>query len=193
MKFYLYKNKQKILIYFLIFFCISIHFIYINCSSIYGHKSYSTLTDLFTAAAQDTVITFDRPGGLGFLPSYRIAIYGDGTVIYEGRDNVRIKKRIISKIDKRKMEKILIEFEEADFFNYVNGDSLYKNCNVTSSSATSVILSLKINGKFNYIEHNLNRFKLVSGEIFEVPEELQRLEILENSIDEILEIDKLIK
>ncbi len=155
-------------------------FLLIGCS--FGIKSYKEMGDLFTANEQDVVITLERTVCLGPCPSYRLAVYGDGTVIYEGREYVKKRKRIISKISKEKVAELIQAFEKIDHLNYPNGKELYKNCEVYATDNPTVITSLRINDRYKRIEYYHGYYRL-DGEELTLPSELKVLRDLEDKID----------
>ncbi|UCH71681.1 MAG: hypothetical protein JSW62_04595 [Thermoplasmatales archaeon] len=55
--------------------------------------------------------------GAGISPEYKLTVYGDGRVIYEGIENVQEKGIIESSIDDNAVLSILNEFKESGFFS----------------------------------------------------------------------------
>ncbi len=117
------------------------------------YKSYSKKYDAFYAAYQDTVVTLERTMCYGPCPSYRLLVYGDGTVIYEGRIYVKKKKRIISHIPANDVKKIVDKFMEHDFFSLKSRYKDENSCAVWATDNSTVIISLKTNNKSDVIEH----------------------------------------
>ena len=131
-----------------------------------------------TSGEQDeVVITLERTACFGFCPVYTLTVQGDGTVVYEGIDFVRVKGRAEITITKEKVEQLVSEFKEVDYFSL---NDKYNERTITD--APSVITSITIDGKTKTIEH-------YHGD-FNAPEQLIELE---NRIDEIINSKQWIK
>lgn len=131
-----------------------------------------------TSGEQDeVVITLERTACFGFCPVYTLTLQGDGTVVYEGKDFVRVKGRAEITITKEKVEQLVSEFKEVDYFSL---NDKYNERTITD--APSVITSITIDGKTKTIEH-------YHGD-FNAPEQLTELE---NRIDEIINSKQWIK
>ena len=131
-----------------------------------------------TSGEQDeVVITLERTACFGFCPVYTLTVQGDGTVVYEGKDFVRVKGRAEITITKEKVEQLVSEFKEVDYFSL---NDKYNERTITD--APSVITSITIDGKTKTIEH-------YHGD-FNAPEQLTELE---NRIDEIINSKQWIK
>lgn len=76
--------------------------------------------------------------GAGVSPDYTIEIRGDGSLIYEGRDNVKTVGRVDESISEGKFMALLSEFKTSDFFsfkdNYVITDTVGKPYTIVSIS-----------------------------------------------------------
>ena len=125
----------------------------------------------------EVVITLERTACFGFCPVYTLTVQGDGTVVYEGIDFVRVKGRAEITITKEKVEQLVSEFKEVDYFSL---NDKYNERTITD--APSVITSITIDGKTKTIEH-------YHGD-FNAPEQLIELE---NRIDEIINSKQWIK
>jgi predicted secreted protein/(2Fe-2S) ferredoxin len=112
---------------------------------------YTETRDVEIAAStnlDDVVITLERTHCLGTCPVYTLAIYGDGTVVYEGKDFVAIEGRQETTIGGEKIEQLLAEFERTD---YLSLSDSYTECIITClPSATT---SLTIDGETKTIAH----------------------------------------
>jgi hypothetical protein len=62
-------------------------------------------------------ITLNRSGCYGSCPAYAVEIHGDGTVLYDGKANVRTKGRRVTKISHEYLEKLVDFFRKADYFS----------------------------------------------------------------------------
>jgi uncharacterized protein DUF6438 len=70
-------------------------------------------------------VTLNRSGCYGRCPAYEVEIHGDGTVLYDGKANVKTKGRKVAKISHASLVKLVDVFREADYFSlaerYVSG------------------------------------------------------------------------
>ena len=119
---------------------------------------------------KEVVITLERTACHGVCPVYEVTIYGDGTVIYEGKEFVKTEGRKEITIGEEKIRQLVSEFEKIDYFSL--NDSYVE---ITITDAPYAITSITINGKTKTIEH-------YHGD-FGAPEKLKELE---NRIDEII-------
>ena len=96
----------------------------------------------------DVVITLERTPCFGTCPVYSLTIHGDGTVVYEGKDFVEVKGTAETTMSQGKVDKLLSEFDKADYFSLKDG---YTERTITD--APTVITSITIDGKSKTIEH----------------------------------------
>lgn len=91
-------------------------------------------------------ITIEREGCRGFCPAYKMVIYGDGLVEYEGKRNVDNIGQFQKKISKSKVQEILKAFQEA---NYMGLQDEYDDPSVADVPAvfTSIKFIDKTDGK----------------------------------------------
>jgi hypothetical protein len=101
---------------------------------------------------------------------YKLTVYGNGTVIYNGEEFVTTKGQVEATISQEKIEQIVSEFETIDYFSLND-----KYLEHTITDAPSVITSITINGKTKTVEH-------YHGD-FNAPKKLSELE---DKIDEII-------
>lgn len=125
----------------------------------------------------DLVITLERTPCFGACPVYSLAIRGDGTVNYEGKDFVKVKGTARTTISMDQVYKLVHEFEKADYFSLK--DSYTER---TATDMPSVITSITTGGRTKKIEH-------YHGD-FSAPEKLTELEYM---IDQIVNADQWIK
>ncbi len=116
----------------------------------------------------DVIITLERTPCFGTCPVYTLTIYGDGTVIYEGKDFVTTRGKAEATISQDKIEQLVAEFQKVDYFS-LNDNYVEK----TITDAETVITSITIDGKTKIIEHYRGDFS--------APKELKELE---DKIDE---------
>jgi hypothetical protein len=59
-----------------------------------------------------------RHGCLGPCPQYSVTVYGNGRVVYEGREAVRVKGRATAKIPEKALKDLLQKVNEMNFFGF---------------------------------------------------------------------------
>lgn len=62
-------------------------------------------------------ITLNRSGCYGKCPTYEVDIHGDGTVLYDGKANVRTKGKRVAKISHASLMELVDVFRKADYFS----------------------------------------------------------------------------
>lgn len=112
------------------------------------------------------VITIERESCRGFCPAYKMTIYGDGTVDYEGKRNVQDIGNFQKKISKSKVQELLKAFQEA---NYMNLENEYDDPSV--ADAVAVFTSIKFIDKTDGKEKTKSIKNRVKG-----PEALNKLQ-----------------
>lgn len=65
-------------------------------------------------------ITLSRGACRGRCPTYEIEIHGDGTVLFEGKENVATKGKQTAKITHASLVKLVEVFRKADYFSLAN-------------------------------------------------------------------------
>jgi hypothetical protein len=122
----------------------------------------------------DYIIIKMKKGGAGIGPDYSLTIHGNGKVIYDGVENVKIKGMVESSISNDKFISLLSKFKESGFFNLSNnyiGDLIGRPYTVLSISIPKDdgdIVTKSI--KYHHDDNN-------------IPKEVK---ILEDKIDEIV-------
>ena len=113
-------------------------------------------TDTFTLDVDNTasnieesevMITLERTVCFGTCPIYRVTIYGDGRVEYEGTDYVEVKGTQSSNIGADGVSQLVEAFVEAGYFEW---NDAYNNRNVTDMP--TVITSITLEGQTKRIE-----------------------------------------
>jgi hypothetical protein len=66
---------------------------------------------------RDVVITMERTVCYGACPAYRLTIYGNGRIVYEGKKNVKVEGTRTGHISKRQVRELVAEFERIKFFD----------------------------------------------------------------------------
>ena len=124
----------------------------------------------------DTVITLQR-GNCEVMecPIYRVVIFADGDVIWQGRGRVAKLGVVLSKIERDRIRALLQDFASIDYFHL---DNIYgfngSGCRSMAPYTPTVITSLSMGGLSKILSHH-------EGCVGEVSE---KLKALENSIDQ---------
>ncbi len=66
---------------------------------------------------QSVVISLERGPCFGSCPVYRVVMYGDGTVRYDGKDHVRLRGSQTAVIASENVKELAGEIERIGFFN----------------------------------------------------------------------------
>lgn len=97
---------------------------------------------------EDVVITLESTGCFGPCPIYKLTIYGDGKVVYEGKEYVNVAGKQTSQLSKDQVKELVDEFYRINYFSLKNNtyteDSFLLKCFL---DAGSVITSITIDGK----------------------------------------------
>ena len=100
------------------------------------------------------VITLERTPCFGSCPSYKVQIFADGRVVYQGKRFVRRKGKAQARITKDAVQELVREFNS---INYLNLDDEYNpgspSCPEGWTDHPSAITSLAWEGKKKTIRH----------------------------------------
>ncbi|MFZ5810170.1 MAG: DUF6438 domain-containing protein [Chloroflexota bacterium] len=122
-------------------------------------------------AYPDLLISMERNGCFGTCPSYKLTIYADGTVDYEGFSYVKIEGKRKSKIDADQIEELVALIKNVDFFSF---EEKYV---APASDLPSIRLSVTLDGQTKSVWH-YGSLSCESGlvRIDSAPQELCELE-----------------
>ncbi|MGI0019926.1 MAG: DUF6438 domain-containing protein [Nitrososphaera sp.] len=127
----------------------------------------------FRGDVENVVITLERTPCFGFCPSYHVAVYGNGTVVYEGRDFVEVKGEQRSEIPQQDVKELIDEFYAADFF------SLRDRYEAQITDLPSQTTSITIDG--------------TTKTVYRYGFEPERLAMLEDRLDKVAGTEKWVK
>ena len=131
------------------------------------------------------VITLERTICFGSCPIYKLTIFSDGRVLYEGERYVRKKGRAWGRISRKALNELIVGFTNIYYFNldneYVPGS---RGCPQVATDLPSAITSLAYNDRTKTIRH----YHGCGG-----PSALNLLSALERKIDETVNVGKWIK
>jgi hypothetical protein len=130
----------------------------------------------------DLLITMDKPQCQGFelCQIYKIAVKSDGSVLFEGLRNTKVKGKAKGKISEEKIKELIKEFEKANYFVLMDNYNI-DTCPASMTDGSNVNTSIQINGRKKAVNHYLGCLYGVND--FENP--LFKLTELENKIREI--------
>ena len=105
-------------------------------------------------AAAVPVITLERTACFGTCPIYKLEIFADGQVVYEGKDFVRRKGKVQGRMTKAAVQQLVREFNR---INYMSLDDEYisegPNCPEWWTDSPSAVTSINWKGRKKTIRH----------------------------------------
>ena len=123
------------------------------------------------------LVTMKRGNCFGGCPVYMVSIFGDGTVIYEGKDFVKVKGKRTHKISKNKVQRLIREFQRIHYFSLKDKYTEDEN-GLSFTDGRSTTTSIRLNGR--------------SKEVYNYYGAPKSLERLEKMIDNITGVSKFI-
>lgn len=131
------------------------------------------------------VITLERTACYGTCPVYKLTIYDDGTVEYEGLEFVKKTGKAQGQITKDALEDLIREFERIDYFKLDDNYGGHgKNCPELWTDHPTVVTSLNWKDKKKTVSH----YHGCRGTTV-----LEQLTKLENKIDQVVDTNRWIK
>ena len=116
--------------------------------------AFLLLTPLSESKPPSKVITLQRTVCYGPCPEYKLTIFSDGAIAYEGISSVKKEGAAKGRISLKKLQDLVREFDKINYFNlednYTPGN---KVCPESMTDMPSVITSLTRNGKTKTITH----------------------------------------
>jgi hypothetical protein len=127
-----------------------------GCQS--GKPKSTNSTHALDSAAQlvptDTVITLERTGGMSTCPVYKIMIFADGMVIYDGREYVKQVGIVRSTITQDQINQLIREFERISYFSLRDRyEDVPDGCPTSGSDSAWANTSIKVDGSYKAIRH----------------------------------------
>jgi Domain of unknown function (DUF6438) len=100
------------------------------------------------------VITLERTQCFGTCPMYKLTIFSDGTVSYEGIKYVKKVGKASGRITRAKLNGLIEQFKHIDYFNLPDSfEPGQKTCPQEWTDMPSAITSLTWHGKSKTIRH----------------------------------------
>lgn len=126
-------------------------------------KSTALLVSLFIGGSclaqekpipADTLITLERTICFGACPIYKLTVKADGTVTFEGRENVKVKGIAKGHLSGEDVRSLIAAFEAASYFALNDTYETQKDgCPEVWTDNPSAITSIRLNGKHKTISH----------------------------------------
>jgi hypothetical protein len=116
-------------------------------------KQAIQLNNLTENEVKDVVISLQRTGCYGSCAAYKLTIYGDGRLEYEGENNVKVKGKKEGHIDLADIKRIVSEFDKANYFSL---DQYTENhcasCTLCTDMPTT-FTEIRVKGTSHKVEH----------------------------------------
>ena len=154
--------NQKILILVALLIVVAISSLVLFSKSTQSSESPKSFT---STELNDAVITLERTACYGTCPVYKVTIYEDGKVLYNGEQFVENKGEHDFRISPAKVKDLINEFYEIDYF------SLHNEYTANITDLPTTITSIKIAGQAKRVSN-----------YYGAPEKLRELE---DMIDEV--------
>ena len=156
----------------------------LRMASLFGLLCFPATVAGQSSIPDDTLISLQRGNCEGGCPVYRVVIFANGDVIWQGRGRVAKPGVVLSRIERDRIRALIHDFESIDYFHLEN---IYgyrgSGCRSSAPDMPMVITSLSMDGLSKTLSHHDG----CAGEVSE------KLTALENSIDEAVSIDRWIK
>ena len=116
-------------------------------------------------------------------PEYRLSIFEDGTVVFQGKKHVKSQEPIRARIDREQLTNLLAEFERIKFYSLRQRYSEEEDgCKLRGTDQPFATTTLNINGKKKSIVHYYGCWEEGASRVV-FPQELFKLEA---KIDEVV-------
>ena len=131
-----------------------------------------------TTIPADTKITLSRTICYGTCPAYKLEVFADGRVVFNGQAHVRKTGTVTWQIPEDRIKELISEFHKINYFSLADDYSVTNrtNCPNFGTDAPSVTTSITINGQTKTVCHSHGCQDL---------EILSQLEAFEDRIDEL--------
>jgi len=143
-----------------------------------GLISQSTMSQ--PCRSQEAVIILERKTDyFGVAPAYKLTINADGSVVFEGKNNVKTEGINRSSISKQDLQHLLKEFERNNYFSLRDKyESRNDGCPFILTDASYVHMSVQLGSRKKSILHYQGCVEETSNGFATFPQELFYLENL---------------
>lgn len=122
---------------------------------------------------KDLVVSLERTTCYGDCPAYKLTIYGDGRVEYEGMANVKLTNKEEGHVQPGDLKKILAAFDKANYFSIK--PYTYDTCTCTlCTDMPTAITEIHAKGKSHRVEHYYG-CRCAPRELWELEEGIDRI------------------
>jgi hypothetical protein len=134
-----------------------------------------------TTVPPDTKITLSRTICYGTCPAYKLEIFANGRVDFDGQRHVRKTGHAVWRINQDRIKQLIAEFAKINYFSLADDYSLSnrRNCPNFGTDAPAVTTSITISGQTKSVGHYLGCQDL---------DILSQLESFEDKIDELADV-----
>src|SRR5882762_5783341 len=122
---------------------------------------------------KDLVISLERTTCYGNCPAYKLTIYGDGRVEYEGGKNVKLTARKEARLKPADLKKIVSAFDKANYFSISSYAEAKCSCSFCTDMPT-VITEIRVAEKSHRVEHYYG-CRCAPKELWELEESIDSL------------------
>lgn len=124
----------------------------------------------------DTVITLQRGNCEQGCPIYRVVIFANGDLIWDGRGRVRKIGVALSQIKPEQVEALVESFKSVDYFNLENiYDYHGKGCGSVLPAMPIIITSLSTGGLSKSVMHHRGCVGEVSDKLTAIEDQIDRV------------------
>jgi len=102
----------------------------------------------FSGELEDAVISLERTPCFGFCPDYTVTVFGNGMVVYEGRNFVAVEGAQKALIPQEDVRELVNEFYRVGFFNF--NDAYTDSATDLPSQTTSITIDGETKSVFRY-------------------------------------------
>lgn len=137
----------------LLFVCLSLTVAAVTALAFVGQQK-PQLNSLAESDLKDVVISLERTGCYGDCPAYKVTIYGDGRVEYEGKKDVKVKGKKRGSLKPADLRGIVSAFDKANYFAIESYTEDHCSCTLCTDMPTT-ITEIRAKGMSHRVEHYL--------------------------------------
>lgn len=144
------------------------------CASLVLVATSSTAEE---AVPPDTVITLQRGGCEKRCAVYRLIVFADGTLIYDGQYFVRKRGLVRGKVDAAAVTRLIGDFQAIGYFNLKDqyGSRDQQDCTSFLSDAPVAMTSIVTGGKSKSVVHDHRCAGPVPTQLTQLEDKIDRL------------------
>ena len=124
----------------------------------------------------DVTISLERTACFGTCPDYSLMIRGDGSVIYEGRQFVKIKGQEKKQISTDDVVKLLRKFYEIDFFSFNAEYKEERDISVKPDGRIQEVTMMVTDQPTTHVHLRIDYYQKSVEDYYNAPDSLRQLE-----------------